>query len=136
VTGAGALSNVAANLLLVPSLGMLGAAIATLVSYVVIAAGIYAASQRLYRVDYEWPKILKVALLTAVLFAGFLLLDPEPATVGGIGLKLLLMGAFVVLVYVSRVIHPSELVGTVAAVRETAGVKAPPPDLPPERHVP
>jgi len=60
VTGAGALVNVAANLLLIPRLGIVGAALATLASYLVMAAGIFIFAQKFYKIDYEYDKILKI----------------------------------------------------------------------------
>jgi O-antigen/teichoic acid export membrane protein len=60
VTGAGALVNVAANLLLIPALGIVGAALATLASYLVMAAGIFIFAQKFYKIEYEYGKILKI----------------------------------------------------------------------------
>ncbi len=60
VTLAGALVNVAANLLLIPRLGIVGAALATLASYLVMAAGIFIFAQRFYKIDYEYGKLLKI----------------------------------------------------------------------------
>jgi O-antigen/teichoic acid export membrane protein len=60
VTIAGALVNVAANLLLIPRLGITGAALATLASYMVMAAGIFIFAQRFYKIDYEYGKLLKI----------------------------------------------------------------------------
>jgi O-antigen/teichoic acid export membrane protein len=60
VTGAGALVNVAANLLLIPLLGIVGAALATLASYMVMSAGIFFFAQRFYKIDYEYGKLGKI----------------------------------------------------------------------------
>ena len=60
VTIAGALVNVAVNLLLIPRLGIVGAALATLASYLVMAAGIFIFAQRFYKIDYEYGKLLKI----------------------------------------------------------------------------
>ena len=59
ITGAGALVNVATNLLLIPVLGIVGAALAVLASYMVMAAGIFIFAQRFYKIEYEYGKILK-----------------------------------------------------------------------------
>jgi O-antigen/teichoic acid export membrane protein len=63
VTGAGALINVVINVLLIPVLGIIGAALATLASYMVMAAGLFYFSQKYYKIDYEYGKILKIMLL-------------------------------------------------------------------------
>ena len=47
ITGAGALVNVAVNLLLIPRLGIMGAALAVLASYMVMAAGLFIFAQTL-----------------------------------------------------------------------------------------
>ena len=69
VTGAGAVVNVVANLLLIPALGIVGAALATLASYLVMAAALFYFAQRFYRIDYEYAKILKI-LAAVVIAAG------------------------------------------------------------------
>jgi O-antigen/teichoic acid export membrane protein len=57
VTAAGAFVNIAANLVLIPSMGIMGAALATLAAYVVMALVLYFTVQRFYPVEYEWGKI-------------------------------------------------------------------------------
>jgi O-antigen/teichoic acid export membrane protein len=68
VTGAGALVNVAANFMLIPTLGIIGAALAVLASYLVMAAGLFFFAQKFYRIDYEYGKLLKIlGTITAVI---------------------------------------------------------------------
>jgi O-antigen/teichoic acid export membrane protein len=52
--------NVAANLLLIPVLGIIGAALAVLASYMVMGAGLFFFAQRFYKIDYEYGKIIKI----------------------------------------------------------------------------
>jgi len=67
VTGAGALVNVAVNFLLIPPLGIIGAALAVLASYMVMGAGLFFFAQKFYRIDYEYGKLLKIlGTITAV----------------------------------------------------------------------
>ena len=68
VTGIGALTNVAANYLLIPQLNIMGAALATLLSYIVMALGYYIVTQKFYRINYDYYKLVKIAL--GVLFVG------------------------------------------------------------------
>ena len=63
VTGAGAVANVLVNILLIPLLGINGAALATLASYIIMAAGLYFFSQKYYPVKYEYAKIFKMLLV-------------------------------------------------------------------------
>ena len=65
--GAGAITNVAANYLLIPMFNITGAALATLFSYVVMAVGFYFVSQKHFPVNYEWRKICKTFFLLAII---------------------------------------------------------------------
>ncbi len=64
VAGLGALTNVVANYLLIPHLNIMGAAIATLASYVVMAAGYYIVTQKFYKIHYDYVKLAKVLVGT------------------------------------------------------------------------
>jgi O-antigen/teichoic acid export membrane protein len=97
ITGAGALVNVAANLVLVPLYGIMGAAYATLISYVVMAGAIYVPSQRLYRVPYDWGKIVRIAAVMAVVMVAAKFLEPQATLITDIGLKLVLFLGFLLL---------------------------------------
>ena len=57
VTGAGAAVNVALNLILIPTYGMMGAAIATVAAYTTMAVGMAWWSQRIYPVPYQWRRV-------------------------------------------------------------------------------
>ncbi len=63
VTGSGAIVNVAVNFLLIPVLGIIGAAIATLASYMVMAGGLFIFSQKFYKINYEYDKIIKIFVM-------------------------------------------------------------------------
>lgn len=69
ITGAGAIVNVAANFALIPLLGITGAALATLLSYAVMALYIYYESNKVYPVPYEWRRIGLLVLVIASVFA-------------------------------------------------------------------
>lgn len=71
VTGLGALVNVVVNYILIPQMNIIGAALATLASYVVMAGGYYIVTQKYYHIHYEYGKILKMFFAIAVI--GFLL---------------------------------------------------------------
>jgi O-antigen/teichoic acid export membrane protein len=58
VTGAGAVVNVALNFWLVPKYGMVGAAVSTLAAYVALFIGMTLYAQRVYRVDYQWRRVV------------------------------------------------------------------------------
>jgi O-antigen/teichoic acid export membrane protein len=60
VTGAGALVNVGLNFWLIPAYGFVGASIATLASYAVLFVGMTLYAQSVYRVPYQWRRVLTV----------------------------------------------------------------------------
>lgn len=68
-TAAGAAVNVAANLALIPRLGLMGAAWATLAAYVVMAGVMLSAGRRLFPVPYEWGRLAHAAGAAAVCLA-------------------------------------------------------------------
>jgi O-antigen/teichoic acid export membrane protein len=82
VTGAAALVNVALNLLLIPSYGMMGAAIATVAAYSTMFVGMVWWSQKIYPVPYQWRRVV-----TAVA-AGLALVAAGKLTDGGLALAL------------------------------------------------
>ena len=106
ITFAGAIINVVANFLLIPPLGLMGAALATLAAYVVMAVVLYATVTRYYPVPYEWGRVAKIAVSSAVVFALYLFVDA-----GRFELlwKFALIGLFVGLMYSMKFFIPTEL---------------------------
>lgn len=66
ITGAGAIVNVVVNFTLIPIMGILGAALATLASYMVMSFGIFIVVQKYYKIEYEYFKIIRVLLLLLI----------------------------------------------------------------------
>ena len=58
VTGVGAAVNVGLNFWLIPRYGMVGAAISTAAAYVVLFAGMTLYAQSVYRVPYQWRRVV------------------------------------------------------------------------------
>ncbi len=106
VTFLGAAVNVAANLLLIPPLGIMGAALATLLSYAVMAGMMLVISQRVYPVRYEHARLLKIASAAILVYAIHLIVQPM---VFAVLWKILLVGLFLFLIHRMNVFHPSEL---------------------------
>jgi O-antigen/teichoic acid export membrane protein len=78
-------ANVALNLALVPPLGIVGAGLALVASYLVVLALMYSFTQRLFPVPYEWGRLVRIVGVSTVLVAFGELLLP---TVGFTGLIL------------------------------------------------
>ena len=68
ITGAGLAVNLAGNFVMIPVLGMAGAAWATVLAYAVMAGLGFHFSQRHYPIIYEYARLGKIAAITAVLF--------------------------------------------------------------------
>src|SRR5262249_41701712 len=62
------LVNVGANMLLIPRIGIMGGAIATLAAYMVMAAAIYRESQRVYPIPYEWGRVAKLFAIVGLAY--------------------------------------------------------------------
>jgi O-antigen/teichoic acid export membrane protein len=56
-TGLAAIVNIGSNFYLMPEYGMMGAAVATLLAYLVMVISIYIANQKIYPVQYEYLRI-------------------------------------------------------------------------------
>ena len=69
VTAAGAAVNFGLNILLIPSYGMMGAAIATVAAYTTMAVGMGWWAQRVYPVPYQWRRVATAALVGVALAA-------------------------------------------------------------------
>ncbi len=66
ITGLGAVSNIIVNFILIPKYSYMGAAVATLVSYLIMMLGIYYISNKYYKINYEYKKIGLIFLSLAV----------------------------------------------------------------------
>jgi O-antigen/teichoic acid export membrane protein len=77
-TVAGTIVNIILNLVLVPPLGIVGAGLALVASYLVLLGVMYVFSQRLFPVQYEWGRVAQVAAIAiGITLAGELLLPTE-----------------------------------------------------------
>lgn len=65
----GSLTKMVLTFLLVPIFGIMGAAYATLVGYIMVEVTLFISVQKFYHIDYEYGRILKLTLTTAAAFA-------------------------------------------------------------------
>jgi O-antigen/teichoic acid export membrane protein len=130
-TGAALAANIALNLVLVPSLGIVGAGLALVASYVVVLALMYVFTQRLFPVPYEWGRLLRVLTVSAGLIGLGELLLPTEGFVGfalrlafalAYPLALLATGFFTRAErhWLARLRHPSEVLAGLQALRPAA----------------
>lgn len=83
-------ANVGLNLLLVPSLEIVGAGIALVASYGVVVVLMYVFTQRLFPVPYQWGRLARVVFTAAVLVGIGELAMPTDGFVGLLGRAVLL----------------------------------------------
>jgi O-antigen/teichoic acid export membrane protein len=67
-SAAGGISNVIFNLILIPPFSLLGAAVSTLLSYLLMFIILYVYSQKIYPMRYEWKRILTVVIIGILLY--------------------------------------------------------------------
>ncbi len=129
----GVVANIGLNFLLIPLWGVFGAALATLLSFGVMALVHYRFSQREYRIDYDLGAVVKVlALATGLWIATTFLPFGWWGTVGRVGA----LGLFVLLLKVFGLFRAEEVKLVVGGFKEFLGRKrgkgadeeVPPPD--------
>jgi O-antigen/teichoic acid export membrane protein len=94
--GLAAAANIAANVVLIPRLGIMGTAWSNVISYAVLAGVAFVFSQRFYPIPYEYGRLLRVVVAgLAAYFAAALLLPDIPRALVGLTAR----GAVVLIVY-------------------------------------
>jgi O-antigen/teichoic acid export membrane protein len=67
ITGAAAVINIGLNFALIPTYGMMGAAVSTAAAYVALFLGMAVHSQRIYPVPYQWRRVLTLSAVAIAL---------------------------------------------------------------------
>ncbi|MDQ3725794.1 MAG: oligosaccharide flippase family protein [Actinomycetota bacterium] len=126
-------ANVALNLILVPPLGIVGAGLALVASYLVVLALMYGFTQRLFPVPYEWGRLLRVVLTVAALVGLAELLAPTDG-IDGLLIRAALFAAYPAVLFatgffseeerrwLARLRHPRKLLSDLRAVRAEPAV--------------
>lgn len=127
-TLAGVGTNIGLNLLLVPTLGIVGAGVSLIISYGVVLVLMYAFTQRLFPVPYEWLRLVKVTGSAAAMITIGLVFVPDDGF-GALAIRLLLIAAVPVAMvatgffsrteweYVKLLARPRELASRIQAAR-------------------
>lgn len=103
-----ALLNIGLNFLLIPRFGMIGAGWATASSYLFLTLSYYFTSQKFIPLEIDWQKIAKLVLLsTLVIFLGPFVL--KYSFLINLFIKIVLLGIYIVLLYLFGVIEKSEI---------------------------
>ncbi len=106
ITMTAAAVNIGANFLLIPIIGMVGAAWATLVAYFVMAVMTFFMSQHIYPIRYEWGRLGKIAgILIIVVFSEIIIFAPNIEKL----LKFLLIVVFFLLLGIVKFFEKGEM---------------------------
>lgn len=100
--------NIALNILLIPKLGMIGAAIATLISYITLCVIYYYYSQKYYPLSFELSKIFKTFLLFAVFIFIASVISIDNVVIAAL-IKIVLFIFSIILLYYTRIVSKQEL---------------------------
>lgn len=103
-----ALSNIILNILLIPIFGAMGAGIAALLSFLFISLSTYIFSQKLYKINYEFKRILKTLSVAIFLFILLLFLDTDSLLLN-ILVKIIFVIVFYVILYVAKFFKDDEV---------------------------
>ena len=99
ITGGAALTNIVINLLLIPSLGIFGAAVSSLLSYLAMLIGIFLVSQKYYPIQYEYSRIITVFVIIGVIFFSNIYFFSDYILI-----KIFLLAAFIILIFAFKII--------------------------------
>jgi len=64
----GAIINIALNILLIPTIGLMGAAYSTLITFIFMFIFLLMINRNLYMISYEWKRILMIYFLASIVF--------------------------------------------------------------------
>ena len=115
IIGGAAAFNIAANYLLIPKFGMMGASFATALSQILIVAVTFKVSNRFYSVKYDVRRIAKVGATTIALFFAAMAVPASSIPVS-VAVHALLLLSYPLILYLIGFYHPEEL----QAIREYA----------------
>ena len=124
--GVAALVNLGLNFILIPPLGMIGAAIATVISFLVLGVVIMHISQRYYRVEYKFKANFAMYLIAATIIIIAYKLLPSGLRFESIFLKLGLLTVFLVVPFVLGLVSLKEIgyIGNVGRLLKARGTSA------------
>jgi O-antigen/teichoic acid export membrane protein len=103
-TGLAALVNIGSNFYLMPHYGLMGAALATLLAYIIMTFSIYIANQKIYTVAYEYKRLF---IICGYLAAGLLLYYFTPLS---LYLRILIVLALPLLLVIANFFNEEEKV--------------------------
>ena len=104
----GAAVNIGLNFLLIPRYGILGAGYSTLITYILVIIALIIYNQSLMKINYEWFRLLKLAVVTAAIFAAGYFIKIDRLSLS-ILYKIAIILLFPLLLYVIRFFTKNEI---------------------------
>ena len=107
ITGVGAIVNVAINFAVIPTMGMMGAAYATLASYFIMMSMIFVMVQKVYYIKYEFGKVSTTIIL--LLICGVIYYNLYYSGYLNLYTKTIILISYPTALFIFRVLRVSEL---------------------------
>ena len=104
ISGVSSGVNIILNLLLIPRWGLWGAVLSSNVSNAILAGASFVVSQRLYRIDIRWLKVMKLVMCMSVCFA-LSILASRLGPLVSLAAKLAIMAGFCACVFAMGLIE-------------------------------
>jgi len=104
----GAVINIGLNFLLIPRYGIMGAACSTITTYTIIMIILMIYTRKLMEVSFEWVRISKIILATAIIFCAGFFINIENIT-ASIFFKLFIIILYPFLLYLLKFFKKSEI---------------------------
>jgi O-antigen/teichoic acid export membrane protein len=108
IVGFGAIINLILNFLFIPKYGMYGAAIATLISYLTLPITTHFISKKIYPIEYEWIRLIKIFLISLFIFIICLLISIDSVIISGFIKTILIIVSYPSLLYIFRFFRKDE----------------------------
>lgn len=101
-TGLAAIVNVSSNFYLMPHYGIMGAAIATLLSYLIMVLTIFVANQKIYPVQYDYTRLAFLFIILVLMLFVYYYYQPQLLT------RLVLLALLPVVLWISGFFRKAE----------------------------
>jgi O-antigen/teichoic acid export membrane protein len=104
-----ALINIAANFILIPHFGYVGAAWATFIAYFISSLILYLLSRKIYPINYEWKRVFLIVSITILLFVLIGFLPQDLSSLYSLSIKTAAFLIFAVLLKIFGFFNPEEI---------------------------
>jgi len=122
IVASAAVFNVVLNFILIPFFGMMGAAVATLLSFVCIVIAGYYYSNKFYPIKFEWYRIAKIITVICGMYGVSFIFNPLPI-IPRIIVKFIFILLYPLILYMFKFYYASELSRIKGGWRKWSNIK-------------